>query len=250
VVRPCPRCVYERRQALPASGLQKPWHQICRAVRSSRVALLLLRVPRQMIADRAMPSPITPRCGALGARHLSRKIAGGCYGESRAAVLLRQQSATRLRRGGGSLNGRRLEAPSSALGGTISAGSARRITDLLPEPRLLVCVTEIQAVILRCEDRLSTRQSGIASNGLDSVASRVPVTIDARSRLPSSAIAQSSGKSSSRKVVAAVLRRGCEPAHEERGASDRRRLAEDESPINTTGPDAAIMPNPACADCL
>ena len=61
----------------PASGSEKPWHQISSAERIfARCACFCSSVPCTMIVGPAMPRPITPTCGGAWARAISsRKIA-------------------------------------------------------------------------------------------------------------------------------------------------------------------------------
>ena len=66
----------------PASGSEKPWHQISSVERIfSRCFCFWASVPCAMIVGPAMPSPITPRWGGASARAISsRKIAWWLYG--------------------------------------------------------------------------------------------------------------------------------------------------------------------------
>ena len=61
----------------PASGSEKPWHQISSVERIfSRCFCFWASVPWAMIVGPAIPSPITPRWGGASARAISsRKIA-------------------------------------------------------------------------------------------------------------------------------------------------------------------------------
>ena len=66
----------------PASGSEKPWHQISSVERIfSRCFCFWASVPCAMIVGPAMPSPITPRWDGASARAISsRKIAWWLYG--------------------------------------------------------------------------------------------------------------------------------------------------------------------------
>jgi hypothetical protein len=78
----CLALVRTAERSEPASGSEKPWHQISSVERIfSRWRAFCASVPWAMIVGPAMPSPITPRCdGASALAISSRKIAWWLYG--------------------------------------------------------------------------------------------------------------------------------------------------------------------------
>ena len=61
-------------RSLPASGSEKPWHQISSALRIfERYRCFCASVPQEMIVGPAMPRPITPRCDGASARASSSR---------------------------------------------------------------------------------------------------------------------------------------------------------------------------------